>query len=171
MSERMGLGLSMRPARASDSVFLEQLHRATRKDLLLIDGERDFVETIIKDQRRFQNVGYGQNHPNAQYFIVEKLGESIGQVTVGIYQDRVHLLAVALIPEAQNHGYGSEIVRWLQSSAEKTCVPLTLSVLRNDPRPGIVYHALGFRVAQRTDVIDLMVWYPPAYESRIAACS
>ena len=80
--------LGMRPARPSDSGFIESLYRSTREDLRLVDAEDDFIEALITMQQQAQTVGYGNLFPNAMTFIVEKQGEPIGRVMVYLMETR-----------------------------------------------------------------------------------
>lgn len=61
---------------------MESLYRSGRDDLRLINAEPEFVEELIDMQFRARTAGYGEAFPNAFYFVVEKLGERIGQITV-----------------------------------------------------------------------------------------
>ena len=70
-------GLSIRPSTPADRGFIENLFRTTRDDLRLIDAEPDFIETLIEQQFNAQTTGYGDQFPNAMYFIIEKQGQPI----------------------------------------------------------------------------------------------
>jgi ribosomal protein S18 acetylase RimI-like enzyme len=84
----------------------------------------------------------------------------IGRIVVDFGSNEVHLVDIALIPEARGRGYGSQILRVLQQAAAQTRAPVTLTVSRTNPRARQVYLALGFRVEQGDAMAERMVWYP-----------
>ncbi|MEO5374715.1 MAG: GNAT family N-acetyltransferase [Alphaproteobacteria bacterium] len=153
-------GLLMRPSRPSDADFLAALHRSTRADLWMVDAERDFIETLIEQQQKFQTIGYGDAYPNALYFVIERLGERVGRVAIDFDYDEVRILDIAFIPAVHGLGYGTAILRDLQGIATRVGAPLTLSVMRGNGRAAQFYLALGFKVAQRLPLVDVMVWLP-----------
>jgi ribosomal protein S18 acetylase RimI-like enzyme len=152
--------LRIRPARPEDSGFVEALYRSTRQDLLVVDAEADFIEDLVGMQYRAQITGYGEMFPDAMYFVVECMSAPIGRVVVDFGSNEVHLVDIALIPEARGQGYGTQILRILQRAAAQTRAPLTLTVSRTNPRARQVYLALGFRVEQGDAMVECMVWYP-----------
>lgn len=152
--------LGMRPARPSDSGFIESLYRSTREDLRLIDAEDDFIETLITMQQLAQTVGYGNLFPNAMTFIVEKQGESIGRVMVDFGHNEVRLIDIAFIPLARGKGYGETVIRNLQLAAAQAKAPLVLTAMKNNPAAKSLYLRLGFQVEEATDAYERMAWYP-----------
>jgi ribosomal protein S18 acetylase RimI-like enzyme len=159
---RLPENLGIRPAREHDTGFLENLYRASRDDLRLIEGEDDFIEEIILMQYRAQTQGYGQTHPNAMYFIVEKLDERIGRIIVDFGHNEVRLVDITLIPAARGKGFGNVIIKALQQAAQQTRTPLTLSVHHGNPLAKRLYQSLGFRSEQSNHpMVELMIWYPP----------
>ena len=153
-------GLSLRPQTSTDAGFLATLFNATHDYLRLIDGEADFVEEIIEMQFRAQREGYGQQFPNAMYFIVEYHHEPIGRVAVDFGHAEVRLIDVAFIQAARGRGYGTAVIRALQNAARKVAAPLTLTALRHD-RPVVeLYAKLGFVIAAQTEAHLLMAWSP-----------
>ena len=159
---RLPENLAIRPAREHDTAFLEGLYRSSRDDLRLIEGKDDFIEEIILMQHRAQTQGYGETHPDAMYFIVEKLGERIGRIIVDFGRNEVRLLDITLIPAARGKGFGNVIIKALQQAAHQARTPLTLSVHYSNPLAKRLYQSLGFRVEQSDHpMVELMIWYPP----------
>ena len=153
-------GLSLRNAKPTDSPFLERVHKESREDLLLINGERDFIEDIIEMQFRAQNLGYGDNFPNAMYFIVEKHHEPIGKLTIDFGHNEVAIIDVAFIKAARNKGFGEGVIRAVQAVAEKSKAPVTLSVLEMNTRAQQLYLRLGFRPREIYSPHIRMEWLP-----------
>ncbi|MCU7924125.1 MAG: GNAT family N-acetyltransferase [Candidatus Thiodiazotropha sp. (ex Dulcina madagascariensis)] len=153
-------GLGIRPARDSDRPFIESLYNTTRNDLRLIDAEADFIESLIEQQQQAQTVGYGDQFPNAMYFIIEKQGERIGRIVIDFGPNEIRIIDVALIPMARGKGYGTGIIRALKHAAGSACSPLVLSVYKSNPAARQLYEQEGFRVEQSDQMIDQMAWYP-----------
>lgn len=166
----LAAGLAMRPARASDSGFIESLYRSTRNDLRLIDAESDFVEALIDQQFRAQTAGYGEMYPDAMHFIVEKHGEAIGRVILDFSNNEVLIVDIALIPAARGKGFGRGVLRGLQVTAAKVQAPLVLSVHPANFAAKRLYLGLGFRVEQSTPMSERMAWYPAPSAPRVSAC-
>ena len=166
MSKQFSLtdGLSMRPARDSDKPFIAMLHHSTRDDLRLIDGENDFIEALIEQQHYAQTVGYGEAYPNAMYFIVEKQSERIGRIIVNFGHTEIHLIDLALIPQARGLGYGKGIIQALQYAASAANAPLTLAVNHINFQAKALYLKLGFQTRELTAMYEYMIWYPNAVE-------
>lgn len=154
-------GLSIRPARTSDKVFLENLYRATREDLRMLDADDDFIESLIEMQFRAQREGYGEQHPDAMYFIIESHGESVGRLTLAMGGSEVRIVDIAFIPAARGKGLGKGVLQALQLTAQKIPAPLSLAVLRTNVAAIQLYVNLGFQAEQQTDTHLLMVWHPP----------
>lgn len=153
-------GLSIRPARDNDKAFVESLFKSTRDDLRLIDAEHDYIENLIEQQHHAQTVGYGEQFPNAMYFIIEKQNERIGRVVIDFGANEVRIVDIAFIPVARNNGYGASIIRALKHTAAQVCAPMVLSVSRMNLRAKSFYLSEGFQVEESDDAIELMAWYP-----------
>ena len=153
-------GLSIRPERTGDKGFIENLYRATREDLRLLDADNEFIESLIEMQFQAQRQGYGEQHPNAMYFIVELHGEPMGRLTVAMGTNEVRIVDIAFLPAARNKGYGKGVIQALQMTAQKIPAPLSLLVLHTNVRAAQLYISLGFRPEQQTDTHVLMMWYP-----------
>ena len=157
-------GLSIRPELAGDAAFMARLYKDRRRDLRLIDGDPDFVETLIDSQHAAQTQGYGRQFPNAMHFIVEKTGEAIGRVCLDFGAGEVRLVDIAFLAEARGKGYGGTVVKALQQAATQVRAPLALSVAADDPVAQRLYASLGFQVEKAGPVHHGMIWYPPALE-------
>lgn len=153
-------GLGLRPSRDADKPFIESLYNATRDDLRLIDAESDFIEALIEQQHQAQTVGYGDQFPNAMYFIVEKLNERIGRVVIDFGPNEIRIVDIAFIPQARNKGYGTNVLRALKQAASSAGAPLMLTVYKSNPVAKRLYEQEGFKVEQSDTMKELMVWYP-----------
>lgn len=157
---RLPGGISIRPQRESDALFIERLFRSVRADLQLIDGDRDLIEEIIVMQLNAQTSGYGGSFPNALYFIVEKLGEPIGRLTLDFGDNEVRIIDVALIPEMRGKGFGSVILQALQQVSGAIGAPLSLAVDSANLVAKQLYLRLGFRTVMIQPPHEFMTWRP-----------
>lgn len=153
-------GLHIRPSKPSDKPFLEKLYRSTRTDLQLIDGEKELVENVIEMQHRAQTQGYGDQFPNAMYFIIEKHGEPIGKATLDFGPNEIRLLDIAFMPQARGHGFGKAIIQSFQVCATQAMAPLTLSVEQLNHSAKSLYLSLGFVCESVTPPYEHLIWYP-----------
>ncbi|WP_185843481.1 GNAT family N-acetyltransferase [Pseudoalteromonas luteoviolacea] len=158
-------GLHIRPSTASDKPFIEKLHREVRQDLQCIDGEQDFIESIVDMQLKAQTQGYGAQYPNAMYFIIEKHNEPIGKATLDFGHNEIRLIDIGFLIAARGHGFGRAIIQSFQHCAAQSAVPLTLSVLSHNLSVKRLYLELGFQVSEVQPPYELMIWYPPAMKS------
>lgn len=162
-------GLSIRPERTGDKGFIENLYRASREDLRMLDADEEFIESLIEMQFQAQRQGYGEQHPNAMYFIVELHGEPMGRLTLAMGTSEVRIVDIAFLPAARNKGYGKSVVLALQMTVQKIPAPLSLLVLRTNIRAAQLYLSLGFHPEGQTDTHVLMMWYPTADKLIIGA--
>lgn len=156
-------GIRLRMTRPSDRPIERRIHDANRQDLYLIDREADFVQSILDLQFRARDQGYGEQFPDAQYYMIEKSGDVVGRLVVDFGHNEVRIIDIALLPACHNQGIGTQVITALQNVAGKIAASLALSV-RQDNLAGIsLYQKLGF--IPDPDTIPgamylLMVWKP-----------
>lgn len=163
--------LSLRPCDDADQEFLQQLYTSTREDLLALPAEPAMVAGLIAQQRQLQMLGYASHFPHAQHVVVTNATQPIGRLLVNLGyacvtdeglaalpEPGMHLVDIALLPEARGRGIGSAIVRALQASAGARHWPLTLNVNRSNPRARQLYLALDFTVAAGDALGERLLW-------------
>ncbi|MCS4306608.1 ribosomal protein S18 acetylase RimI-like enzyme [Rheinheimera pacifica] len=160
-------GLSVRPATAKDTVFLESLYQSTRDDLSFLDAPEEQKAELMEMQFRAQTQGYGDAYPNAMYFIIEKHQEAIGKATLDFGPNEVRLIDLALIPAARGKGLGAAVVQAFQQASAAVAVPMTLTVLQENTAAKVLYQRLGFVTTAIQQPYELMIWYPPAMQKII----
>jgi ribosomal protein S18 acetylase RimI-like enzyme len=164
-------GMSIRSALSSDRGFIENLYRDSRDDLRLIEAESDYVDSLIEMQFRAQRAGYGEQFPDAMYYIVEYQGESVGRMTLSMGQNEVRVVDLAFIRAARGKGFGKGVLQALQMTADKVRVPLTLTVALHNIAAANLYISMGFRAESITETHALMVWYPSAANAPIVVAA
>lgn len=159
---QLPLGLTIRASAVSDRVFLEKLHHSVRQDLQHIAAEKDLVETLVAMQLQAQTQGYGDQFPNAMYFIIEKQQQPIGKASIDFSDELVHLIDIAFIPEARGLGFGKAVLQALQHCAAQVAAPMLLSVEQQNNAAKTLYQSLGFATEVVQPPYERMIWYPPA---------
>jgi ribosomal protein S18 acetylase RimI-like enzyme len=162
----MQSGLVIRPSNGRDKPFLMNLYNSTRDDLKHVDGSNDFIEELIEMQFKAQFEGYGEQFPNAFYFVIEKQQEKIGRIAVDFGHNEVRIIDIAFIKAARNKGYGSVVINALKSAAEQNKVPLTLTVLSSNISAIKLYQKLGFKIIDNKLPHSLMMWLPESKTAR-----
>jgi ribosomal protein S18 acetylase RimI-like enzyme len=143
----------LRPALAGDREFLFELHRAALGAYVEATwGWDDDAQRRMFDDR-FAPDGVD---------VIEVEGEAAGMVSFEERDDEIFLASIELLPRWQGHGIGTAIVSLLLDAAEATRKPLTLRVLRTNPRAAALYRRLGLDVVGETGTHVLMASAPPA---------
>lgn len=156
----MPLGISLRPATQSDQSFIEELYRASRPDLQLIDGEPEFIETVVDQQFDIMTAGSGAGFPNAMHFIIQKTQHDIGALVVDFGPNEIRVLYIAVVPTARGFGYGKAVLQGVLKAAEENRAPVAVVVWRSNPGAKKIYLELGFKVEESETVAERMIWYP-----------
>ncbi|MEJ2795114.1 GNAT family N-acetyltransferase [Iodobacter sp. LRB] len=153
-------GLSLRPARDSDSAFIASLYRSARPDLQCIDGDADLINSVVEQQYQVLQIGTGDHFPGAMHFIVEKTRSAVGVVMTDFGHNEVRIIFLALLPEVRGLGYGRGVLLGLQQASVQVKTPLAVVVWHNNPQARLLYQQLGFVVEEPGVMADKLVWYP-----------
>lgn len=155
-------GLYLRPKVPSDEPFLQALYISTRDDLLLIDQCQDEYQQLVEMQYQAQCAGYGEQFPNALYFIIEHHHQPVGKVSIDFGANDIRIVDLALVREARGKNLGKGVIQSLQFAATQAGAPLSLTVEQQNLFARRLYHSLGFIVESEQQPYALMVWYPPS---------
>jgi len=159
---RLSDGLTLRPAAAADRALQLQLFASAREHLLRLPMASAQIAQFIEQQFQLQQAHYARQWPHAKNWIVQCAGRDIGYLTLSHSEDSLHIVDIALDPGARGKGYGTAILRALQAAAEQRCIPLSLSVDRQNPRAKNLYQALGFQISGTSTTHQAMLWQAPA---------
>lgn len=88
--------------------------------------------------------------------VVVQEGRDIGALTVIRMPQELVLGNIEILPAFQRQGIGSRIVQALLAEANARHMPLSLQVLRTNPRAGSLYERLGFRQVSETATHNVM---------------
>jgi ribosomal protein S18 acetylase RimI-like enzyme len=156
-----GLKLSLRPVAPEDEDFLLRVYASTREDeLAQVPWDEARKDAFVRQQSAAQRREYDANYPRAEYDVILLGGHPAGRVWVGRDNVEIHLLDIALLPEAQNRGVGTAILRALIEESQRTRKRLRhmVFVLNADARR--FYERLGFVVFEEVGPYLHMEWRP-----------
>ena len=129
----------LRQATAADSDFIYRLVERTM---------RGYVEQIwgsFSEEYNRKQVA----EQIAVYSIVELGGNDVGALAVERHDTHIQLAQIYILPDYQNRGIGTSLVRDLVGEARRSGKPLRLRVLSVNPARAL-YEREGFRVTQST---------------------
>ncbi|MFL6566343.1 MAG: GNAT family N-acetyltransferase [Burkholderiales bacterium] len=85
----------------------------------------------------------------ASFSIVQCGDEDVGAISVERHAEFIQLSQLYILPQHQNKGIGTSLVRELASEARNSRRPLRLRVLKSNPARRL-YERLGFQVSSVT---------------------
>ena len=133
--------VELRQASPADADFIYRLIETTM---------RSYVEQVwgsFSEENNRKNIA--ETIAAKNYSIIRCRGEDVGAISVERHPDFVKLSQLFILPQHQNRGIGTSLVRELASEAQQAGMPVRLRVLRNNPARRL-YERLGFRVSSIT---------------------
>ena len=126
---------------------------------------RPYVEATWGWDESFQREYFHRHYDERSCQIMSVDGTNAGVLAVEIHPDQVFLKTVALLPEFQGRGIGTEVIRHVIDQALRLGVSTRLQVLKVNPARRL-YERLGFRMHAETATHFLMVFEPLAARER-----
>jgi|SRR5215813_12843432 len=156
-----GSTLTLRSVTNEDEAFLVSVYDSTRADELAqaqwAPGQR---EAFVKWQFDLQRSEYHTRFPDAEYYVISIDERPAGRIWIGADDTQIRLLDIAILPEFQNRGAGTALLRWLIDQSENANKPLRhmLFVLNNDAHR--FYERLGFVIIDDLGAYKHMEYRP-----------
>jgi GNAT superfamily N-acetyltransferase len=144
--------LQRRLASNADTEFGRNVHHQAYREV----SERQFGAW----NEAAQDAYFRDDWDAAPHEIVECDGVPVGYVSVEDRSDLVRVRELVLLPEFQNRGIGTALLRQAMAHAEGRGVPVQLGTLHAS-RAAALYRRLGFREIGRTDTHILFEWFSP----------
>jgi GNAT superfamily N-acetyltransferase len=151
--------LKLRPVTASDNEFLLSIYASTRADeLAQVEWQEGQRLAFLTWQFDLQRREYDTRFPGAEYDLILIDGQPAGRIWVGSDTEQLRLLDIALLPEYQNRGAGTVLMRRLMDQAAQAHKPLRhmVFVLNNDAHR--FYERLGFEIIDDLGGYKHMEW-------------
>ena len=142
-------GVSLRPVTDADQEFLVGVYAGTRADeLAQTNWDDSQKDAFIRWQYQMQKQEYETRYPNARYDVILVDGVPAGRMWVGSDDAQIRLLDIAVIPEFQNRGVGSYLLRQLIDEATHENKPLRHMVFVLNQDAFRFYERLGFKTIE-----------------------
>ena len=154
-----GGALELRPVAATDDDFLLSVYASTRaEELAQAEWAEGQQETFLKWQFDLQRREYDVRFPAAEYYLILIDNQPAGRIWIGRDSTQIRLLDIALLPEFQNRGAGTLLLRRLIDEARREGKPLRhmVFVLNNDAHR--FYERLGFTIIDDLGAYKHMEW-------------
>lgn len=139
----------LRSVTDADEEFLLSIYAGTRADELgQAAWEPGQQEAFVKWQFDLQRREYGVRFPDAEYYVIMIDDSRAGRIWIGQDEQQIRLLDIAILPEFQNRGAGTILLRWLIDESKRAGKVLRhmVFVLNNDAHR--FYERLGFVVIE-----------------------
>lgn len=131
------------PAGPSDQSWLERLRRSVYEDL--------FIDTFGEwDEARHQR-HCAECWARGEISLIEVDGVRVGMLQLLERPDAIEIGEIEILPEQQNRGIGSQIMRDTIARADEQRRHVVLSVALKNERARRLYERLGFREVSRSE--------------------
>lgn len=156
-----GRTLQLRPVSASDEQFLLSVYMSTREEeLAQAEWQPGQKDLFVRWQFELQRQEYGARFPDAQYHVIMVDQQPAGRFWVGADHEQIRLLDIALLPEFQNRGVGTALLRLLMDEASRTGKALRHMVFVLNNNAERFYERLGFERIEDLGAYKHMEWRP-----------
>jgi len=153
--------LRLRSITTEDDAFLLSLYTSTRaEELAQVQWQAGQQEAFLAWQFEMQRREYDLRFPDAEYDVILIDDQPAGRIWIGRTEREIRLLDIALLPEFQNRGAGTLLIRQLIEEAKATNKRLRhmVFVLNNDAHR--FYERLGFVEIEDKGGYKHMEWAP-----------
>jgi GNAT superfamily N-acetyltransferase len=151
--------VELRPVSESDDEFLLSVYASTREDEhAQVEWAEGQKEMFLRWQLDLQRGEYNSRFPDAAYDVIVVDGRPAGRIWVGTDEEQIRLLDIALLPEFQNRGVGTALLRRLMDQAVQTGKALRHMVFVLNNNADRFYERLGFRVIDDLGAYRHMEW-------------
>lgn len=149
----------LRKAEAQDEPFLLQLYMAYQTEAIKSWGwDAAQQQVFLEMQYRARNAGYATSYPEAVNNIICNLDSlAIGRLLMSSTRKALHIIDIALLPQHQRKGIGSQILSDLQKSCASEAKKISLQV-PSDSVARKLYARLGFQLVDQDAIYAQMEW-------------
>jgi ribosomal protein S18 acetylase RimI-like enzyme len=149
----------LRPSVAADERFLLELYAQSRAEELMQSGMDALQrEVFVQMQFRIRQAAYGATRPTTlSQMICANEGTALGRILTDRTADGLHLVDIAIAPERQRQGIGTQVIQELQRECMSHHWKMTLQVLKGSSAERL-YKRLGFRLTGEDLLRRQMVW-------------
>jgi ribosomal protein S18 acetylase RimI-like enzyme len=126
---------TLRPATAADRDFVVEVNRVAMGP---------YLEAAFGWDEAAQRAYFDEGFDASGGDVIQVDGVDVGELLVEERPGQLFLVRLAVLPEWQGRGIGSEIVQMLVERAHELGSALALDVFKCNPRAARLYESLGF---------------------------
>ncbi len=153
--------VTLRPAVAADRPFLLRVYAESRAAELAPTGWTEAEKAAFcADQFAAQERHYREHYPDCRFLVIERGGEPVGRLYRDRRADEIRVVDIALLESARGQGIGGALMRQVIAEAGAEGLAVRIHVERTNPARRL-YDRLGFSLAERGEVYDLLAWTKP----------
>lgn len=134
--------IHLRLATPDDSEFLFNLKKQTLKE---------YITQIWGWDEKDQHDYHKKNFEPEKYRIIQQNGEDIGCISIEEHHNKIMLNIIEIVPEYQNKGIGSKLIRDLIKRGSQENKTVELQVFKVNQRAFKLYRTLGFKLVNETE--------------------
>ena len=153
--------VSLRRVTDADHEFLVAVYHSTRApELAQVDWDNSQKDAFVRWQYERQKEVYDARYPDARYDVILVDGVPAGRIWVGADEKQIRLLDIALLPEFQNRGVGTKLLKQLMDEATNSRKALRHMVFVLNDNAYRFYERLGFETIEDLGGYKHMEWRP-----------
>jgi len=151
--------LAVRAVTPDDEAFLLFVYNSSRaEELAQVAWQEGQKEAFVKWQFDLQRREYDAQFPGAEYDVIMVDGQPAGRIWIGRNDEEIHLLDIVVLPEFQNRGVGTALLRSLIAEAKETARALRHMVFVMNTDAIRFYERLGFVIIGDLGAYKHMEW-------------
>ena len=156
-------GISINPISSfnqEEMAFLARLYASTRwQEVLQAPWTDKQRHEFLQQQFEAQHKHYQSHYPHSEFLIIQKNNDNIGRLYLDKDKTSICLIDIALLPEQQNTGLGTLLLKKIIKEAKQTNKKIVIHVEKYNP----AYHWYlkhGFQQIDDKGVYQYMEWRP-----------
>ncbi|CAN5588206.1 hypothetical protein BH10ACI3_BH10ACI3_21130 [soil metagenome] len=151
----------LRAVTDDDEAFLAEVYYSSRRDEVSAFGwDEAQQDSFLAMQFSIRQLSYAMQYPDGEDSVILYENEPAGRIIIGRSGAEISLIDIAVLPQFQGNGIGSEIISRLKQEAANAAIPVVLTVDLANPKAFALYQKLGFAVSGETQLNYSMQWTP-----------
>jgi ribosomal protein S18 acetylase RimI-like enzyme len=150
----------LRPQSDADIAFLMALYASTRmEELRPVPWTEEQKAAFCAQQFQAQLSNYRATIDNCRYDLIEHRGEPLGRLYLQDRPTRLHIVDIALMPDARGKGLGTQILKALHAAGQASGRGVGIMVEKFNPALNL-YRRLGYTEVEDHGIYLEMEWLP-----------
>lgn len=152
--------LQLKGMEQKDIPFLYEVYKSTRIDeLAVVNWTKNEMENFFIMQFNLQHKQYIENYKNGNFDIILFNDLPVGRLYVERAKKDIRVIDIAILKEYRRKGIGSTLISTLIEESERTKLPLSLHVERDNPIMPF-YKKIGFKELEDRGIYIFMERLP-----------